>query len=324
MDIKKLKNIILNFTIPYAIDVSNSTKKEDEGSPYIVVINYIPAQIRFERKYNEDCIKKVKLAQFSKIENDRYGLLSKTEVQVWFDNQTFDNFEFGKDELIMKDRFFFNLSIKYLNKFLRNYKQVTREFWIRPVNSKDILNYDYILLDTEKTQQATHVLLNNTVCFNGGKEIIIDNSKDNLLRNNLFKENVSLIDDLYLSILDNYDLENFNICLIQCAILFENFVYSTLNKKLSKTKLKKIMKNPDCECFVGIYQVCSTGLKKEFGVNYGQCEEFKLFHTKVLKIRNDLVHGSKLDSIKEEEARSAIDSTLKAIEKYKKDMGISN
>lgn len=319
LDINKLQNIIIAYKLPFALDLKNCSKQEDEGNPFLIISNNIPAQLRTERNYNEAAIGEgVKIAPYSKLNNDRYGMLSRTSVQIWFDHKTFDNPNLNKGTLLVNDKYFFNLSLDYLNKFLSDYRRITREFWIRPIRKQDILSYTYILLDTDKNKEIVSILLNNPVNFHGGREISISEESETALRNLLISEHVNLQDDLLLSAFDSLDLGNYNATVIQCAILFENFIYSSLKSRLSKTKLEKIKRNPKCNCLVGIYQVCKAGLKDEFGSSFGESQEFEKFHENVLKIRNDLVHGEKLKNVEPAKAREAIEHTIKAIEKFKK------
>jgi hypothetical protein len=323
IDINKLQNIIIAFELPFALDLKDCNKPEDEGIPFIVLLNSIPAQLRIERHYNESAIGNgVKLAPFSKIKNDRYGFLSKTKVQIWFDNQTFDNIPIDKSLFLVSSKYFLQLSITYLNKFLADYRSTTREYWIRPLKEQNILSYQHILLDEDSNQDTCSCLLNNEVHFNGGQEISIEKDQESNLRKLLLLQNNNLYDNLLLSAFDNLDLGNFNNTIIQCSILFENFVYTTLDGKLSKRKLDKIKRNVECNCFLGVYQVCKSGLKVEFDSDFGDSEEFINFHKQVLQTRNNLVHGTQLESVSYLDAKNAIAITLKAIEKLKSELTI--
>jgi len=324
IDINKLQNIIIMFELPFALDLKDCNKSEDEGVPFTVLLNSIPVQLRIERHYNENAIGDgVKLAPFSKIKNDRYGVLSKTKVQIWFDNRTFDNIPIDKALFRVSSKYFLQLSITYLNKFLADYRSITREYWIRPLKEQNILSYQHILLDEDSNQDICSCLLNNEVYFNGGQEISIEKDQESNLRELLLLQNNNLYDNLLLSAFDNLDLGNFNNTIIQCSILFENFIYTTLDGKLSKRKLDKIKRNVECNCFVGVYQVCKSGLKVEFDSDFGDSEEFINFHKQVLQTRNNLVHGTQLESVSYLDAKNAIAITLKAIEKLKVELTIT-
>ncbi|MBS4069195.1 MAG: hypothetical protein WC279_04915 [Sulfurimonas sp.] len=323
MNVYKLQNIILEYTLPFALDLQDCIDLEDAGKAFIIVLDGIPSQLRVKRKYNEDASGNgVKLAPFSKIENDRYGFLSKTDIQIWFDKQTFDNVGIDRQVMQIQHEYFFQLSIKYLNKFLMNYRSITREYWIRPIKNNDIISYRCTLFDTDKQQETSYKLLNTTVYFNGGEEITISEDKEQQLRNLLLSHHNNLADDLLLNALDNLDIGNFNNTIIQCSILFENFIYKSLDGKLTKTKLDKIKRKNGCNCLVGVYQVCKVGLKSEFNSDFAESEEFISFHKKVLKVRNNLVHGVKLENVEYKDAVDAIDITMKVINKLSNELGL--
>ena len=146
-NINKLGSIILQFKIPMAFDLLDCMKEEDEGEPFIVVINNIPAKIHIERiyefRYRDEGFQ---VAPFSKITENRGGILSHSKVQVWFDRQTFDSGNYDKETFrIMPDQFL-DLSIEYLNKFIKIYKNITNEYWLRPIMKEDVFNFNSILV----------------------------------------------------------------------------------------------------------------------------------------------------------------------------------
>ena len=104
--------------------------------------------------------------------------------------------------------------------------------------------------------------------------------------------------------------------------MFENFIYKSLDGKLTKTKLDKIKRKNGCNCLVGVYQVCKVGLKSEFNSDFAESEEFISFHKKVLKVRNNLVHGVKLENVEYKDAVDAIDITMKVINKLSNELGL--
>lgn len=184
--------------------------------------------------------------------NDRYGILSKSKVQIWFDDQTFDNMD--RNNLIISHEYFFDLSISYLNAFLMNYRKATKEYWIRPLQKSYILGFNYVLLDSEqKHNQAS--IIHTPIHGNSGEEFSLSDVQETQLRNLCFTNQTNLAYDLYLSAIDNLDLGNYNNTIIDCSILFENFIYTVLENTLSKSKLDKIKKKPECNCHIGIYGV---------------------------------------------------------------------
>ena len=292
-NINKLGNIILQFKIPMAFDLLDCLKKEDDGKPFIVVINNIPAKIYIERIYefryrNEG----FQVTPCSKIREDRGGMLSHSKVQVWFDRQTFDSGEYNKETFrIMPDQFL-DLSIEYLNKFIKSYRNITNEYWLRPVINEDVFNINSILIDTDNNQEVVHSLSSHHILeLNGGKPFKLDEKVETYFRNSLQSDHYDFRKELLLNIQDNFSLGYYNIALLQSVTALENFVYSHLKDKLSPTKLDKIKKKEECGCMVGISGVCERGLKKYFGIDFGNTEEFKNLKEKALKYRNPIVHG---------------------------------
>ena len=312
-DISLLQNIILEFTMPYALDIQNCTSPEHKGTYFIVVIKDIPAMIRFERIFVEQPTTPGVIFTPGRIENDRYGLISKTKVQIWFDKQTFDSPD-SLDAILSKEEFYENSARIYINKFVSDYRHITLEFWMRPLTSTDILAYRFILFAPNQEAITVNKLINrHPVHFNGGEEFSLPPDQEAILRKSLLADSVNLFDDLCLSIIDNFDKESYNIALIQCAILFENFIYSTLKKHLSKTKLDKLKKKEACGCLVGISEICERGIKQEFGLDFGSTDEYIAFKENVLKLRNLIVHGELISELDKPDCSIAIESTHKAI-----------
>lgn len=148
-EIEKLRIVIVEYKIPMSFDLQNCIKEGDEGKPFLVVIDNIPARISIERIYefrykNES----FHVAPFSKMEEDRGGMLSHSKVQIWFDSQTFDSGKIDKNVIRIIPDQFIDLSIGYINEFIKKYKNITNEYWLRPIIKKDIFNVQYVLVDT--------------------------------------------------------------------------------------------------------------------------------------------------------------------------------
>ncbi len=314
-NIDKLRNVILQFKIPMAFDVLNCMKPGDNGKPFLVTINGIPAKINIERiyqyRYRDEAFQ---LAPFSKMREDRGGMLSHSNVQVWFDSQTFNSGKIDKSVLRVLPEQFIDLSIDYLNKFIRLYKLVTNEYWLRPLIRRDIFAILYILVDTDGNQEFMHEMITapNQVEFNGGKEFQLPDKDENLLRNILVSDIYNFDKEFLLNLSDNLSLGYYNITLIQAVTFFEYFIYSSLKQKLSRKKLDKIKRKEGCGCLVGISEVCERGILKYFGVDFGRTDEFKDLQNKALSYRNQIVHGELIDPIDKETCEKALESVSKA------------
>jgi hypothetical protein len=312
-EIEKLRNVIVGYKIPMAFDLQNCIKEGDEGKPFLVVVDNIPARISIERIYefrykNEG----FQVAPFSKIEEDRGGMLSHSKVQIWFDSQTFNSDRIDKDIIEIIPDQFINLSIEYINKFIKTYKNIANEYWLRPIIKKDIFNIQYVLIDTNNNKGIVSILIphHHTVQFNGGKEFKLNEEIEECFRASLQSNFYNFRQELILNMSENFSLGYYNVALLQSVTIFENFIYSNLKTKLSNTKLDKIKKKEDCGCMVGISEVCQRGLTEYFDVDFGSTEEFENLKDNALKYRNLIVHGELLESIDKETCEKG----LKAVE----------
>ena len=53
-DANNLKNVVLEFKIPFALDLEDSFNKQDLGTGYKIDIDDVPVMIRTKRNYNEN------------------------------------------------------------------------------------------------------------------------------------------------------------------------------------------------------------------------------------------------------------------------------
>ena len=221
--IDKLRNVILQFKIPMAFDILNCMNPSGNAQPLLVVIDDIPAQIRIERIYEfRYRAEGFQLAPFSKIEEDRGGMLSHSSVQVWFDSQTFDSGKIDKSVIRILPDQFIDPSIDYLNKFIKTYRLITSEYWLRPIIRKDIFNINYILVDTDNNTEVVYQMISShhQVKFNGGKEFQLLDESENLLRNMLVSNIYDFGKEFLLNLSDNLSLGYYNIALVQAVTFF--------------------------------------------------------------------------------------------------------
>lgn len=317
-NIDKIRNVILQFKIPMAFDVLNCIKKEDKGKSFLVAIDNIPARISIKRiyefRYRDEGFK---VAPFSKIGEDRGGMLSHSLVQVWFDRQTIDSGKIDKSLIRILPNQFIDLSIDYLNKFIKTYKHITNEYWLRPLIHKDIFNISYLLRDTANNTEHINLLIpsHQTVQFNGGKEFKLEDKTEEYFRSLLTSDAYSFEKEYLLNLTDNFSLGYFNIALVQAVTLFESFIYTHLKQCLSNTKLDKIKKKDECGCMAGISEVCERGLVEHFKLDFGSTEEYTNLKESALKYRNLIVHGELLQSIDKPTCEKAL-NTVKAAQVY--------
>ena len=318
--LEKLRNVIVQYKLPVAFDILDSIENQNNGEPYLIQIDDIPALIKTKRIYDFRWKEDFQLAEYSKMEEDRSGILSYSVIQIWFDEQMINSGKIDKDKIRLFTEQFVGLSIEYLNKFINIYRGVTNQFWIRNVVRKDIMNYQYYLLDSDdNTESIFQLATKDGIYFNGGKEFQIEEEKDQRLRHYLLEHHYSFKDDMVAFMLDNFHLGRYNLALIQGATLFENFIYSELKKHLSNTKLDKIKKKEDCGCLVGISEICKRGIKEYFDFDFGNTQEWKDIQLYMLRPRNKIVHGDILKNIEKDDCEKGLIAVKKG-EKLLKEM----
>lgn len=306
-----IQNIVYEFILPYALDLKDNFQKWEES--YIVVIDNLPVQIRTERLFNksDDYI----IAN-CKIDNDRLWLISKTKVQIWFDEKAINSWLLNKELLLLWTNEWLIFWLKYLNKFLKDYKVCTEDYWLFPIKKEYILKYIFYTLNnkSELINNSNHILPFQIWNFNWDNEIFIWEEIDIFFRKMLVDNNsYNLQKELVLEIYNNYDLENYNLVIIQNSILFESFVYGFLNRlQISNGKIDKMKKKEQCWCIVWIYEVCTSWFNSLW-FKFQNTNEFINFYENVLKVRNKLVHWKKLDNVTKEEAKNSIEYTRLAI-----------
>lgn len=321
-NIDNLKNVVVQMKIPMAFDVLDSFTNEDEGKPYFVVVDNIPAKIHFKRiydfRYKNDIGEKFfkDRRDFYKIKEDRNTLLSYMEVQVWFDNKMFNSEKIDKSKITLFPDQFIEASLPFLNKFINTYVSITGQFWLRRLIKRDIMSYQYLLINSDNyTQQIMSPFDGEHIVEFNSKPFKLDNSLDTQLRNHLENGEYSWINDMVSIANNNYKLGMYNIALTQLAILFENYVYTNLNKKLSNTKLKKIKKKEECGCLVGISEICTRGIKEYFSYDFGATKEWDNIKNHLLKYRNKIVHGEQIEEISEAIYLDALKAQQQGIKK---------
>ena len=313
-NINRLRNVVLQMKLPIAFDVLNSLDSNEPGEPYIVVINEIPSRIHFRRIYDFRYKEEYSMAPFSKMDEDRYALLSYSIVQVGFDDKMIVSTGIAPDKLMFHQEQFLDIALKYLNKFIHSYKKITNSFWLRPVITKDVFGYQFALIDYDDNLRLSTAMIpeHHEIIFNGGQDFKLEEDQDQKLRSFLETESYNVRIDIHFQMYDNFHLGNFNIALLQSVTLFENFIYTNLKHSLSNTKLDKIKKREKCGCLVGISEICARGINEYLNFDFGSTTEWENLKTNTLKLRNEIVHGELLESVTEDQCSLAINSVFEA------------
>ncbi len=312
-----IKFAVFQLDIPFPVDLKDSTERDDQGRPYPVLIGNVIAEIRTKRRFHEDIADNCKIAP-AKIAVDRFGKLSHTRIQVWFHRDALEAYGFNIEELYNLALPALPLALFYVNKFLQTYKLATKEYWIPAITKDDVLGYSCSFIDEQGESSQSFVPICQTTHGSGGEPFCISNEKENDLRAALASNHVNLQLLMNLAAIDHYTKGNFNLAIIECAILFENIVYSTLKQRLSNTKLKKLKQKEDCGCHVGIYEVCVRGIQEVYGFDFGSTQEFLNFKDRVITMRNKIVHGDQLEEVSSKQCEDALEATKTIIELFNK------
>lgn len=320
-----LKNIIVQFDIPYHIQVEDSFK-ENQESRFYPVIDEIPAEIRFQSNVDDSG----GVAVAGTAAGDRHGNLGYSSVQVWFDNQLIeqipDDFE---DELPAEDSLQFHMgpvrgenkflienALGYFNQFLNAYRHVTKFYWIKSLAPHEITRFNiakkYEDKDTEsKTQFVTKSALKSGPLSD---EIL---NKVNYFSTHGLPD--MLFYELILDAEDKIDRGEFNSAIVDSAMMFETWIKSVFEvaavyNGFSEEKAKDmITKGGDSDDYLNPKNIITDQFPK-LGYELSEADEFDDWDEHTRKVRNRVVHEGYNANF--EEARLAQNSAVDAATQY--------
>ena len=136
-----LKNVVVQYDLPFVLRVPDSIEKEDvpdDYQHYIFEIDGIPARPRFQKGTRD-------LGGIHIATEDRRGLLSYSTVQVWFDHHFFDQFPFSSNYRERHEELLW-WSLRFVNLFLDAYRNTTQAYWIRHVKKSEIPSVRYVAI----------------------------------------------------------------------------------------------------------------------------------------------------------------------------------
>ena len=134
-----LKNVVLQFDLPFVYRVVDSIRREttpDGYQQYVFPIEGAPVMLRFEKKVRD-------LGGVSVATEDHHGMLSHSRVQVWFDSQTLapmgitDNYRSHAEVLILR-------AIAAVNRFTEAYRRIVGAFWLVRITRTDIAQVHFV------------------------------------------------------------------------------------------------------------------------------------------------------------------------------------
>jgi len=253
------------------------------------------------------------------IEGDRTGRASFSSVRVNFDLQLFDPRNY------LNTRYFVNLAIDSVNKFIEHYRVATGKHYIRPVTPAIIQSFTIFNEYNEKPTFIQHYVTDKAVlevgdvnstlpspsyCMDAtmhGMGGAIPDDIDISLRETLYKDiEPSIIETLHLEVKDKLDLREWRLAAIEAAVLFETF----LNVKLRDTYRAqgtpdseiedKFHKNDRLRTPISSYAIAKRLVLDATGFDFAATFEFQAWSDNTKDLRNEVVHGKKYKVTKEE------------------------
>jgi|GEM_PF-1919982 len=315
----ELNYIIIDFCIPYAFKVVDSEINIINQKSHQVIVNGISAIINIEKvfdyRYKEE--QGIKIKARRQVKGDRHGTNAYSKVQVWFDENTFSQEFFDRKFLLFSGNLdtLAKRAVDYVNKFIREYRELSREFWMRPINLRELSACRVIALSKDGRTTSAKTTLEEVDIKFLEKPQILTHEETERLRNMLLCEDYDFRSEIFLDALDFQSLGKKNLALLLAVTRFENFVYKELKNLLSRTKLDKIKKKDPCQCMVGITGVCTKGFKEHFDLDFESTLEWRELRDNALRPRNKIVHGEIEEEISDEMCHEALKS-VQAAEVY--------
>ncbi|MBN4051390.1 hypothetical protein JYU16_01100 [bacterium AH-315-M05] len=314
-----LKNVVVQFELPYVLRVVDSIKKETQSdgyNDYIFPINGIPAMLRFEKKLKRH-------GRMSIATEDRRGQLSCSIVQVWFDKQFFKAYNVPK-EYKKCSHLFMQASIAYVNRFTGKYAEATSSFWIYPLNVSDIPMFNLMGRYTDGKDDPFH---QGTLGTGVGLGKVVTPEQDKKIRDDLL--NGELVDNLQrLSFTARNYLEtsDYWLACLTIEILFETKFARMLNNAftnegLTDSEIENKFKYSDGRSR-SITNLLKTYVTELCGIDIDNvsCEfnqEYIDWCNDARDLRNEIAHGKTLSVSKDKAIRAftSVKKLLTAIEK---------
>ncbi|AEX21751.1 hypothetical protein VEJY3_06285 [Vibrio sp. EJY3] len=312
-----IHGIYINFLSFVPFDVADSHLFEGKQNAYRVSENGSIVEIRFQRIYQQQPgIYAISYAPGGKLDVDRYGQLSRTNVTVCLTPKILESNGIEESDLTngKATDILLELALRYFSRFTDAYRESTGQFWVSVPSKSEVVS---CLIQVQYfSGEAIDIMspLLAPVNFSGGKGHFISPEQDRVLRAKFGSGEKDQVSQLLLSAQGFEHSEQYELVIIQCAIAFEFYIYNRINELTSKTQIKKQTKKPECGCHTGVNQLCETGLKALFKVDFGATDQFTHLSENILKVRNRIVHGDSTVSVTKTAATEAISVTKQAID----------
>jgi hypothetical protein len=324
-----VRNIVVQFDLPYHIQVSDSFESNKNDRFYPVIDN-IPAELRF--KSNVEDAGGVAIAGTAA--GDRHGNLGYSSVQVWFDSQFIkqipDEFEDelpAADSLVFQmgpargeNRYLIEKAMKYLNKFLQIYRYCTKFYWIRPLAPHEITRFQLVERFEDGSEDATTQFVTQSAVKSGAlDDEIIDRVKffaTNGMPDMLFYE-------LILDAENKIDRGELNSAIVDSATMFETWVKSAFEATATaqgysrKEATSMISKGDDSDEYLSPKNIVRDQFPK-LDYSLSKLDVFEVWDEQTRKVRNKVVHEGYQSSF--EEARKAQDAAVNAVFEFSQEL----
>jgi hypothetical protein len=271
------------------------------------------------------------------IEGDRTGRASFSSVRVNFDLQLFDS------KYYLNTKYFVNLAIDSVNKFLEHYRVGTKKYYIRPVTPAIIQSFTIFNEYTEDPTFIQHYVTDKAVleveevsstlpppsyfmdAMMHGMGGSIQDDIDKSLREVLDKDiEPSIIETLHLEVMDKLDLREWRLAAIEAAVLFETFLNIKLRDSYSAQGITdsdiedKFHKNDRLRTPLSSYAIAKNLIHDAIGFDFASTMEFQEWSDNTKDLRNDVVHGKKYKVSKEEAQLSyqCVQNSIKLISQH--------
>lgn len=253
------------------------------------------------------------------IEGDRTGRASFSSVRVNFDLRIFDS------KYFFNTKYFVNLAIDSVNKFIEHYRIATGKHYIRPVTPATIQSFTIFNEYKEQPTFVQHYVTDKPVLevdednpslppssyhmdammrgMGGSIPDDIDANIRETLENDI---EPSIIETLQLEVKDKLDLREWRLAAIEAAVLFETFLNIKLRDVYKAQGIPdsdiedKFHKNDRQRTPLSSYAIAKNLIKDATGFDFASTTEFGEWSNKTKDLRNELVHGKKYKVTKEE------------------------
>lgn len=294
---------------------------------YVVKVGKNYVGIQFLRRITQNNAANI----CGEIEGDRTGRASFSSVRVNFPLENFDS------KYYASTKYFINLAIDSINKFIEHYRVNTGKYYIRPVTPATIQSFIIVNDFKDSLTSMQHYVTDKSVlevkendsfpplsgyymdAIMHGMGGAISDDIDINLRQVLDKDiEPSILDTLNLEVKDKLDLREWRLAAIEAAVLFETFlnirlrdVYRTQGVSDSDIE-DKFHKNDRLRTPFSSFTIAKDLVKDATGFDFAVTTEFRDWSSNTKDLRNDVVHGKKY-KVTKEEAQLSYECVVKSI-----------